>query len=372
MNRPDDTGDFSGRFVGLDLLRGLAAYGVVATHLAAPLSLGFGFDVEPVTGFGGRGGVELFFALSGFLIGGVLCDLKDHTATNYGIFLVRRWMRTLPVYYAAIAFFVLYPGIFEPEQISPRKLIEFLTFTQTFLNHDISWFRVSWTLVIEEWFYLFLTLAVAFATLVLRLRNGFLVAVVALIVAGHLLRLSPFVPTINVGMLGRVDAIAYGCLFAWLVRHGEIGRAIRANARAISLVCGIAFVGCYVMERHGLWPLGRFGNCVHYLAWGVSGAGLLSFFLVWSPRSRALIRFAALSAAVSYPVYIWHQAIIWVFWNSRANGGTGWLNVALVVLTSTAVAYAMHLAIERPFMRWRPKFRTSQPTDAAARLRAAE
>ena len=30
-------------------------------------------------------------------------------------------------------------------------------------------------------------------------------------------------------------------------------------------------------------------------------------------------RFAALSAAVSYPVYIWHQAIIWVFWNSRAN-----------------------------------------------------
>lgn len=134
------------RLLGLDLLRGVAAYGVILAHCYASLSNDFGFDVHLITGFMGRSGVELFFALSGFLIGGILCDIppEHRTISNYGIFLVRRWMRTLPTYYFAIFIFLACPGIFEPSPPAPPEhLINYLTFTQNvFYQSQMMFFRV--------------------------------------------------------------------------------------------------------------------------------------------------------------------------------------------------------------------------------------
>lgn len=353
-------------YVGLDLLRGIAAYGVVLAHLTGALSHAVGFNLEPVaTGFLGRAGVEVFFALSGFLIGGILCDLREHTATNYGIFLVRRWMRTLPIYYVAVFFFVFYAGVFEPEP--PKNLVEYLTFTQSFFSqYTMTFFRQSWTLAIEEWFYVALTLGVAFSVLLLKLPRGYLTAVLFLIVAGAAMRLSTL-PGDNLGVIRRMDAIAYGCLLAWMVREQWIADALYARRW---LVGSLAVGGMYLVwvgERFGLLLTTPIGACIHYVLWGVTAAGTVYLFSLWSPRSPTLIKIAAFSAAVSYPIYVWHQGIIWIFWNSRVHAGQGLLHAAMVILLSSAVAYAMHLLVEKPFMRIRPRFREA-PTPRPAFL----
>ena len=345
-------------YVGLDLLRGVAAYGVILAHLHVAISRGVGFNVEPIiTGFLGRAGVEVFFALSGFLIGGILCDLRERTAANYGIFLVRRWMRTLPLYYVAVWFFFAYPDIFEPR--TPHKLWQYLTFTQNFTGQrDLTWFNVSWTLAVEEWFYALLTVSVAFATLTLRLKNGFICAVAFLIVLGITIRAaSPMWG--GLGVIGRLDAIAYGCLLAWLVRHPVIGPRLYGKR---ALVCVAAVLGIYatwIMERYGVLYWSRFNLVFHYVLWGVTAAGVVYAFYLWRPTSPALVRVAAFAAAVSYPIYIWHQAVMWIFWQSRVNESLGLLHAALVILLASAIAYAMHIAIEQPFMAWRPRFRTN-------------
>lgn len=87
------------RKIGLDFLRCLAIAMVLLSHvgsLAAALWPGILFR-----GFLGFLGVEIFFVLSGFLIGGILFRQDAYLAGSRGLiaFYLRRWFRTLPNYY---------------------------------------------------------------------------------------------------------------------------------------------------------------------------------------------------------------------------------------------------------------------------------
>ena len=84
------------RFFGLDLIRAIAISSVVYVHSAGILVL-TGHDFLPSW----LDGVELFFVLSGFLIGGLLIDISDRQPSlrAWLIFMIRRWMRTLPAYF---------------------------------------------------------------------------------------------------------------------------------------------------------------------------------------------------------------------------------------------------------------------------------
>ena len=100
-------------------------------------------------------GVELFFVLSGFLIGGLLLDIVERgpTVENLAVFLCRRWLRTLPLYFIWLAvLFVFRP----PATLLAWHLIHYATLTQNLL-HGMppgDFFAVSWSLTVEEWFYL--------------------------------------------------------------------------------------------------------------------------------------------------------------------------------------------------------------------------
>jgi peptidoglycan/LPS O-acetylase OafA/YrhL len=94
-------------------------------------------------------GVEIFFVLSGFLIGQIL--LRDfEQGVNFKKLLhfwKRRWIRTIPVYYLVLFLkFVLAPAI-------GINIIWYFLFLQNNI-YGIDFFGVSWSLVIEEWFYL--------------------------------------------------------------------------------------------------------------------------------------------------------------------------------------------------------------------------
>ncbi len=97
-------------------------------------------------------GVDIFFVLSGWLIGGqVFRIMQRDSKIDIRRFWVRRWIRTLPAYYTMLLIAYLFP-IAESKAVLPDMLF----FTQNY-SAPLDW-GISWSLCIEEHFYLFLPL----------------------------------------------------------------------------------------------------------------------------------------------------------------------------------------------------------------------
>lgn len=132
------------RNFGLDVIRTISIMLVVVSHTFHTTNLELGVW-----------GVEVFFVLSGFLIGQILIkDFKDGITIKKAFnFWKRRWFRTLPLYYLVIIL-----KFFFFDSSLGYKIIAYLFFLQNnFVG--ISFLGVSWSLVIEEWFYLLLPIA---------------------------------------------------------------------------------------------------------------------------------------------------------------------------------------------------------------------
>ena len=216
------------RNFGLDLVRATAILLVMVSHWANNFSHWIGVQVDWRVFFAGEVGVDLFFVLSGFLIGRILLEIARTapTWTNYAIFMIRRWMRTLPLYPSlrSSAFHVFPAG-----RGLGRLLLQFVTLSQN-LYHPMPahwYFSVSWSLTIEEWFYLLFGLALIGMTAVLRRWRTALGVSLAFFMAGPLaLRFgvadyARWDSTLHQMVFFRIDAIAYGVLLAYLYMQGS-------------------------------------------------------------------------------------------------------------------------------------------------------
>jgi peptidoglycan/LPS O-acetylase OafA/YrhL len=137
--------DKNTRVFGLDLLRALAITLVVLAHFFASTPLKFG----------GLLGVELFFVLSGFLIGGILISSFVKNGSTFKVlkeFWLRRWFRTIPNY--IVFLFIFTPRSVLLGEISFEKWMLYPFFLQNFAWPMGNFFLVSWSLAVEEWFYL--------------------------------------------------------------------------------------------------------------------------------------------------------------------------------------------------------------------------
>ena len=116
------------RHPGLDLLRAIAITWVLLFHA---MTERLGTPLEPV-GRVGWMGVDLFFVLSGYLIGVQLFKaITERRPALLRTFYLRRAMRILPAYLVVLAFYVWIPGLRESRGLQPAW--QFLTFTENFL-----------------------------------------------------------------------------------------------------------------------------------------------------------------------------------------------------------------------------------------------
>jgi peptidoglycan/LPS O-acetylase OafA/YrhL len=138
------------RLPGLDVLRAVAISWVMLYHASL-----FGLDSPDawIVRFGWMG-VDLFFALSGFLIAGqLLRPFARGQRPNYPRFFARRWLRTVPAYLAVVALYFLVPAVRERPDLQP--LWQFLTFSENlFIAPPLpKAFSQVWSLCVEEQFY---------------------------------------------------------------------------------------------------------------------------------------------------------------------------------------------------------------------------
>ena len=142
------------RIFGLDLMRAVAILLVIFSHLVwiLPNKTGLVPDLLSVAGVIG---VEIFFVLSGFLIGRII--YRFYTAPEFSkkdiiYFWIRRWFRTLPNYYLALVlniFVTLGIGL-----ALPKTIWQYPFFMQNFAWEIPPFFYESWSLTIEEFAYI--------------------------------------------------------------------------------------------------------------------------------------------------------------------------------------------------------------------------
>jgi peptidoglycan/LPS O-acetylase OafA/YrhL len=149
------------RVFGLDLLRAAAIMMVICAHAFGVLYPHFG-QALGLFGHGGFYGVELFFVLSGFLIGQILLRQGAglDRAENVAVFYVRRWFRTLPLFFLFLLVNVWLEFQFRGHRVGLGETLSHGFFLRNLAGFHMSFFPESWSLAIEEWFYLLFPAAI--------------------------------------------------------------------------------------------------------------------------------------------------------------------------------------------------------------------
>lgn len=346
------------RSLGLDLLRAAAILLVMASHYANNVGYWFHYRAPQRVFFAGDLGVELFFALSGFLIGLILIRIAERqpTARSFGVFMIRRWMRTLPLYFLWLGMlFWFWP----PRQGVAGAAWRFATLTQNLLQPmpEDYFFAVSWSLTIEEWFYLLFGSTLILTTRLFRSANIALLLCLGVFMLGPLaLRITELdYSAQGIGRMKevffRIDEIAYGVLMAWLyLRRSWLFRHPWPPL-AVGLVLVAAAWAGHLPLPVSLLPALTYNAVIVGCALCIPAA--LRF-------QRAGEWFAApvrLVSALSYGLYIVHLTIL-VDVTQAMLWGTGRLSApAAAVFTATVtlvLAYLSFRYFEAPILRRRP------------------
>ena len=311
-------------------------------------------------------GVDLFFVLSGFFIGGILIDERE-SPRLIKVFYLRRAARILPIYFLTLAAIAcaIAGGLPGSYHLFPAWIYAlFLTNFAFAWAQAWDWLPLSvlWTLAVEEQFYLIAPWVVR----ALR-RPRIPRLALGLVVAAELARLAmiaafPGRPlAIHVLTLFRMDTLALGVFVAWLVRAGSPGKwmGFLKDHGASGLLLALAVLAAVDLGQpsQGSRSLALYG----YLAIAMAYA-LIVLIVAWvrPPAATRLLswRPLALLGRHSYFIYLWHGLLGGTL--IRCLGGPdftlqtapGLLLVVLAVAATWAAAALSWRYLEGPLVAW--------------------
>lgn len=335
-----------GRDAGLDALRGFAILIVIIHHV------GLKFPATPRTSLGsffvdiGWGGVDLFFAISGFLITRIL--LKVEGPQGIQGFFVKRFFRIVPLYLAALALFLAASLLFgQDREVISRLWMNLLFLTAwviPFLGENGVPYTITWSVSVEETAYLLFGLLALLGPSVLRRSLAWIVIVAVLV--RYVLVSEGFPPESAYYFApGRLDAIALGGIFAVLLEQGfKPGRF----SVALPFAATVAMLGVLA-----LWS--RHNPTVAVL--GYTGVGVLAAWLVGAiacskrGRDNVVVRLFAKLGLVSYFVYLFHGFVIAAMHLVLPDALATHLSVELLSVVAVLLTYIPALVSWKYFER---------------------
>lgn len=358
------TNAVSARLPGLDLLRAIAVAWTMLFH--SFLVGGLGEDWAWLSRYGWLG-VDLFFVLSGYLIGSqVLAPLARGDRLDFGDFYLRRAFRILPAFWVVLAIYLLWPGFREAPGMEPWW--KFVTFT---MNLSIDYannaaYSHAWSLCVEEHFYLVFPLLAWWLTR--KPTTWKFVTACAVIVLGgialrsalwlHFDALDPdrpwFVEDIYYPTWNRLDGLVAGVALATLhVFRPRLWQRLRAHANLALLAGMLVMALSFWLFRD---RVGLLGNAV---GWPVASAGLALLVFAGAGRDSVIGRWrvpgAAWLAAVSYSLYLVHKPVFHLVQSAFGAQleGRGFIAFAVYGVAALLAAALLYYAVERPFLKLR-------------------
>ena len=304
----------------LDGIRGLAILLVIAQHISLPS-----------TTLAGMVGVNLFFALSGYLITGILlAEIRSTGKVDIRRFYERRIRRLVPALVAVLiatgALMALQGKLMD--YIGPALVsLLYVSDIAKAIGFDLGYVGHTWSLAMEEQFYLL------WPAVLLFVPRRWLIPGVLLGIAGAIALqvvivgwqdnvLAHFRPDV------RADAILWGCLVALVPirvpRWAAIGAAVGLLALSLTFIWPYAIAMSSVLS-----------------AVLVAGAATVAAPLSWRPLVRV--------GEISYGLYLW-QALPAGLLIAQTQAGNVLAMVAVVVI-AFALALFSERWIERPFRR---------------------
>jgi peptidoglycan/LPS O-acetylase OafA/YrhL len=358
----------------LDGLRGIAIAMVLVSHIW----IGRLWDSEPIgywpnvlLHLAGHG-VDLFFVLSGFLIGGILMD-HARSPRLFSVFYLRRAFRILPAYWLLILSFVvavpvdaharfgLLNYLYDP---NPLPVWRYVLFVQNFVTAwtrsiDPVWLAATWSLAVEEQFYLIVpwfirylsrhlaALCVAGVVTSLCVRYYYIYCAQGNICAADNL------------IVSRTDALCVGILVAIVSRGSATGPWLQARPswlRAGLLASAILYIGLPLADP------GRVSDAVYHPTLYALANGLVLLHVVHAPAGALVgilrARFLVWLGGISYFVYLFHLPVNFVvrtFLGKYLTGPDG-LAVALSTGVVFLAAWASRRWFEQPLIRYSRRF----------------
>ncbi|MEO6259381.1 MAG: acyltransferase [Thermoanaerobaculia bacterium] len=361
------TPSIAARSTTLDVLRAIAVLAVLGRHMAvcpptlSPLLHG----LTKIWNQGGWAGVDLFFVLSGFLISGLL--FREHQ--KYGSvflknFFIRRGLKIYPPFLVLILVTVLVTVI-RGHPVPLNGLLHELLFVQ---NYGVGLWNHTWSLGIEEHFYLLLPVALMLS---LRMQNRagrpfdwipWAFAIVAALCLGLRLgtaswsayhdRRHVFPTHLRIDSLFAGVLVSYGYHYHEC-RFRELSARLRRYLLPVAIVC---FVPPFAFPIETTPFLYTFGFSFLWIG------GALLLFCLAAPEERQGKGFRSLAflGSRSYSIYLWHMPM--AAWGIGTPmrflfGGFNWYYyVATYLVGSALLGILMASLIEYPVLRYRDRW----------------
>lgn len=346
----------------LDGLRGAAILGVMVFHARAPFLKG-GFI-----------GVDIFFVLSGFLITTLLIQEFDGSGTvSLKNFYMRRVLRLGPALIALLIVFCLVSFAVLSEENANRNYVDaiislaYLTnWARAFSIHPPDFLGHTWSLSIEEQFYVVWPIILLTMLRVSKKRHHVVVIAAAIALLSWIFRvyLSMNAATperLYNGLDTRADTLMVGCTLGILLSSGLVSEKSKKILQKLLVVIApisVAFLLAFSMLSKRLDPLMDY--------WGYVAVGLLTAALVldilMTPQSIVrkflAMRWLVWVGSISYGLYLWHFPI---YKTMSALGFHGFAIITVGSLVTFMVAALSYYVVERPILKLKKRFIRATP-----------
>ena len=360
------------RISELDGLRGVAALAVVIAHYFGEVP--HGIHALMFAWYG----VDFFFVLSGFLMGSII--LSHHAEPGFlRSFYLRRAARIIPIYFVVVCATLVLAALAQgtawgDQPFDAWVYVLFLpNIAMSFWGGGGEWLKPTWTLAVEEQFYLVLPLLVM-ATPKRYLLPALLTLCGAAIVFRYAFHEINTLAALTL-LPARMDLLLGGVVLAYAIKHFDLSRHLLL-LRVVPLVAVLALLGVTIASRDWLFPI------LNPTLLSIGFGSFLLAILLGAPegqryRSPVLRYFGQ----ISYALYLVHQPIAallhGVLLNATPDIGTiPQIAVTMLALAaSVGVAAASWVWLEQPILKrvppMKPRVAPQTVAPGAAVLSAA-